>query len=261
MSASAAVEEAPIVRARDVHKAFGHVEVLKGISLEVFKGEVVCLLGGSGAGKSTFLRAINHLETIDSGEIWVGDEFIGYEKFKGGYREMTPSQVSHQRKPVGMVFQRFNLFGHLTVLQNIIEAPRGVLKVPAAAASARAMELLRKVGLEGKASFYPSQLSGGQQQRVAIARALAMNPKVMLFDEPTSALDPELVGEVLKVMTDLAKEGMTMIVVTHEMSFARQVANRVIFMHGGKIIESGTPSEFFDHPVHERTRQFLGNLH
>lgn len=251
----------PIVRAREVRKSFGHLEVLKGISLDVYKGEVVCLLGGSGAGKSTFLRAINHLESIDGGEIWVGDEFIGYELVKGKYREMTPGQVARQRKPVGMVFQRFNLFSHLTVLQNIMEAPCGVLKVSTSAAKERAMGLLKRVGLEDKANSYPSQLSGGQQQRVAIARALAMDPQVMLFDEPTSALDPELVGDVLRVMTDLAKDGMTMIVVTHEMAFARQVADRVIFMHDGKIIESGVPSEFFGNPQHERTKQFLGSIH
>jgi polar amino acid transport system ATP-binding protein len=250
----------PIVRAQDVHKSFGSVEVLKGINLDVHAGEVVCLLGGSGAGKSTFLRAINHLETIDAGQIWVGDEFIGYENVRGRYREMMPAQIAVQRRPVGMVFQRFNLFAHFTVLQNVVEAPRGVLKVPLIEAKLQAMELLRKVGLESKADYYPAQLSGGQQQRVAIARALAMNPKVMLFDEPTSALDPELVGEVLKVMTDLARDGMTMIVVTHEMGFARQVADRVVFMHDGRIIESGKPSEFFDNPSHERTKQFLSSI-
>ncbi|MFD4422181.1 amino acid ABC transporter ATP-binding protein [Agromyces sp. NPDC058484] len=251
----------PIVSARAVTKSFGHVEVLKGVDLDVQRGEVVCLLGASGAGKSTFLRSINHLETINSGEIWVDGELIGYEPHGQVYRELTPTQVAVQRKPIGMVFQRFNLFSHLTVLQNIVEAPTGVLKQPRKAAVAKARQLLERVGLGEKESAYPAQLSGGQQQRVAIARALAMNPKVMLFDEPTSALDPELVGDVLQVMLDLAAGGMTMIVVTHEMGFARQAADRVIFMHGGEIVEEAPPSEFFDAPQHERTKQFLRSIH
>ncbi|MEV6039955.1 amino acid ABC transporter ATP-binding protein [Nonomuraea sp. NPDC052116] len=251
----------PIIKAVGVRKSFGPLEVLSGIDLEVNRGEVVCLLGASGAGKSTFLRAINRLETIDGGQIWVGDQLIGYEPRGDHYREMTPKQVARQRVPIGMVFQRFNLFAHLTVLQNIIEAPRGVLGRPKAEAKRRAAELLDSVGLSDKAGHYPAQLSGGQQQRVAIARALAMDPKVMLFDEPTSALDPELVGEVLKVMTDLARGGMTMVVVTHEMGFARQAADRVVFMHQGCIVESASPEEFFDHPRHERTKQFLRSIH
>ncbi|MET7336977.1 amino acid ABC transporter ATP-binding protein [Nonomuraea sp. NPDC005650] len=251
----------PIIKAVGVRKSFGPLEVLSGIDLEVSRGEVVCLLGASGAGKSTFLRAINRLETIDDGQIWVEDQLIGYEPRGGHFREMTPKQVARQRVPIGMVFQRFNLFAHLTVMQNIIEAPRGVLGRPKAEARQRAAELLNSVGLSDKAGHYPAQLSGGQQQRVAIARALAMDPKVMLFDEPTSALDPELVGEVLKVMTDLARGGMTMVVVTHEMGFARQAADRVVFMHQGTIVESAPPEEFFDHPRHERTKQFLRSIH
>ena len=251
----------PIVSAIGVRKAFGSVEVLKNINLDVYRGEVICLLGASGAGKSTFLRAINHLETIDGGEIWVHDQLIGYEPHGSVYRELSPRQAAEQRKRIGMVFQRFNLFSHLTVLENIIEAPVGVLKLSKKKATAKAMELLEKVGLSEKADSYPVQLSGGQQQRVAIARALAMEPDVMLFDEPTSALDPELVGDVLEVMLDLAREGMTMIVVTHEMSFARQAADRVIFMHGGKIVEEAAPEEFFNSPKHERTQQFLRSIH
>ena len=253
--------DAPIVSAIGVKKAYGPIQVLKGINLDVYRGDVVCLLGASGAGKSTFLRAINHLETIDAGEIWVGDELIGYEPHGKVYRELTGAQVAKQRKNIGMVFQRFNLFAHLTVLENIIEAPAGVLKVPKKTAIAQAHELLESVGLADKSNSYPVQLSGGQQQRVAIARALAMKPDVMLFDEPTSALDPELVGDVLKVMMDLAAEGMTMIVVTHEMAFARRAADRVIFMHGGEIVEEAPPADFFDNPQHERTKQFLSSIH
>lgn len=251
----------PIVQAFQVRKSYGDVEVLKSINLDVSRGEVVCLLGASGAGKSTFLRAINHLETIDGGEIWVDGQLIGYEMHRNLHRELTPRLAARQRKPIGMVFQRFNLFSHLTVLENIVEAPVGVLGQHKVQARVRAMELLEKVGLAAKASFYPAQLSGGQQQRVAIARALAMDPSVMLFDEPTSALDPELVGDVLGVMLDLARSGMTMIVVTHEMSFARQAADRVVFMHGGEIIEEASPAEFFSDPKHERTKQFLRSIH
>ena len=247
----------PLVSARNVRKSYGSVEVLRGVDLDVYAGEVVCLLGPSGVGKSTLLRAINHLETIDSGVISVEGEFIGYEPFRRGYRELSATKAAKQRLATGMVFQRFNLFPHLTVLENIIEAPVGVLNKPKAEAVQEAGALLDRVGLGDKRDSYPSQLSGGQQQRVAIARALAMNPKVMLFDEPTSALDPELVGEVLDVMKQLARDGMTMIVVTHEMGFARRVADRVVFMDGGVIVEEGTPDQVIGDPQHERTQKFL----
>ncbi|MFF5229701.1 amino acid ABC transporter ATP-binding protein [Dactylosporangium sp. NPDC000521] len=250
----------PLVSIRGVEKSFGAVRVLQGIDLDVQRGEVVCLLGASGAGKSTLLRAVNHLESIDAGEIWVDGELIGYEPHGSVYRELTPAQAARQRIPIGMVFQRFNLFAHLNVVENIIEAPCGVLGEDRGTARARAVELLERVGLTDKQKAYPAQLSGGQQQRVAIARALAMRPKLMLFDEPTSALDPELVGEVLKVMLDLAADGMTMIVVTHEMSFARQAADRVIFMHDGRVIEQGPPEQFFTNPSHDRTKQFLRSI-
>jgi polar amino acid transport system ATP-binding protein len=250
----------PVVRALGVRKKYGSNEVLKGISLTVNAGEVLCLLGPSGSGKSTFLRCINHLETINGGRIYVGDTLIGYVERKGVLHEMHPTEIAEQRKNIGMVFQRFNLFPHLTALENIIEAPIGVAKMSKAEATERAQALLKKVGLEDRANHYPSQLSGGQQQRVAIARALAMEPALMLFDEPTSALDPELVGDVLDVMKDLAKSGMTMIVVTHEIGFAREVADTVVFMDGGVVVESGTPSEVLDNPKHERTRAFLKSV-
>ncbi len=250
----------PMVKAEGVHKRFGSVEVLKGISMEVARGEVVCLLGASGSGKSTFLRCINHLEKIDAGRLLVDGELVGYRQVGERLHELHDRDICRHRAEVGMVFQRFNLFGHMTALENIIEAPMLVRKMPKAQAIERARELLARVGLADRGSAYPNQLSGGQQQRVAIARALAMSPKLMLFDEPTSALDPELVGEVLDVMKSLAREGMTMVVVTHEMGFAREVADRVVMMHQGKIIESAPPEQFFSAPQHERTRQFLSKI-
>jgi polar amino acid transport system ATP-binding protein len=250
----------PMVKAEGVHKRFGSVEVLKGISMEVARGEVVCLLGASGSGKSTFLRCINHLEKIDAGRLLVDGELVGYRQVGERLHELHDRDICRHRAEVGMVFQRFNLFGHMTALENIIEAPMLVRKMPKAQATERARELLARVGLADRGSAYPNQLSGGQQQRVAIARALAMSPKLMLFDEPTSALDPELVGEVLDVMKSLAREGMTMVVVTHEMGFAREVADRVVMMHQGKIIESAPPEQFFGAPQHERTRQFLSKI-
>ena len=247
----------PIVRAENVVKNFGRVEVLRGISLTVNPGKTVVLIGPSGSGKTTFLRCINHLEKIQGGRIYVGGQLIGYREEGGRLVEDSERNVSAQRARIGMVFQRFNLFPHKTALENIIEAPIQVKRVAPAAAIARARELLQKVGLADKAHRYPRELSGGQQQRVAIARALAMDPMLMLFDEATSALDPELVGEVLKVMEQLAAEGMSMVVVTHEMSFARDVADRVIFMDGGKLIEEGPPAQIFENPQHERTQNFL----
>jgi polar amino acid transport system ATP-binding protein len=249
-----------MVKADGVHKRFGSTEVLKGISLEVRRGEVVCLLGASGSGKSTFLRCINHLEKIDSGRLTVDGELVGYRQVGDRLHELHDRDICRHRAEVGMVFQRFNLFGHMTALQNIIEAPVHVLKLPKAQAVERARQLLARVGLADRGDAYPNQLSGGQQQRIAIARALAMQPKLMLFDEPTSALDPELVGEVLDVMKSLAKEGMTMVVVTHEMGFAREVADRVVMMDQGRIIESAPPEQFFGAPSHERTRQFLSKI-
>ena len=249
-----------MVKAEGVHKRFGALEVLKGVSLDVQRGEVVCLLGASGSGKSTFLRCINHLEQIDSGRLWVDGELVGYRQEGDRLHELREHEVCRHRAEVGMVFQRFNLFGHMTALQNIIEAPVQVRKTPKSQALARAHELLARVGLADRGEAYPNQLSGGQQQRIAIARALAMSPKLMLFDEPTSALDPELVGEVLDVMKSLARDGMTMVVVTHEMGFAREVADRVVMMHQGTIIESAPPEQFFGAPQHERTRQFLSKI-
>jgi polar amino acid transport system ATP-binding protein len=249
-----------MVKAEGVHKRFGTIEVLKGISLDVRRGQVVCLLGASGSGKSTFLRCINHLEKIDSGRLAVDGQLVGYRQVGDRLHELHDRDICRHRAEVGMVFQRFNLFGHMTALQNIIEAPVHVLRQPRAQAVERAMQLLARVGLADRGDAYPNQLSGGQQQRVAIARALAMSPKLMLFDEPTSALDPELVGEVLDVMKSLAREGMTMVVVTHEMGFAREVADRVVMMDQGKIIESAAPEQFFGAPSHERTRQFLSKI-
>jgi len=256
----AVTSKTPMVRALGVRKSYGPKEVLKSISLEVQPGEVLCLLGPSGSGKSTFLRCINHLESINGGRIYVGDNLIGYREAAGVLHEMHPKEIAAQRREIGMVFQRFNLFPHLTALENIIEAPVGVAGLDKKQATDEALFLLKRVGLEDHANHYPSQLSGGQQQRVAIARALAMKPKLMLFDEPTSALDPELVGDVLEVMKDLAKSGMTMIVVTHEIGFAREVADTVVFMDGGVVVESGAPSDVIDNPQHERTRAFLRSV-
>ncbi|GAA4612381.1 amino acid ABC transporter ATP-binding protein [Actinoallomurus liliacearum] len=260
MTAEPLVDTPPMVRAWQVRKRFGHLEVLKGIDLDVHAGEVVVVLGPSGSGKSTFLRCINHLETIDGGSIHVDGELIGFRADGGRVRHLRKREVTRQRREIGMVFQQFNLFPHLTVLQNVIEAPTGVRGEPRAQARERARELLRKVGLEDRAGAYPRQLSGGQQQRVAIARALAMRPKLMLFDEPTSALDPELVGEVLATMKALAEEGLTMVVVTHEIGFAREVADRVVFMDGGVIVESGPPAQVLDAPSNPRTRAFLSRV-
>ena len=250
----------PMISAQNVHKSFGQLEVLKGIDLEVQPGEVACLLGPSGSGKSTFLRCVNHLDKATAGRLYVDGELIGYREKNGTLYEISEKEAAEQRSDIGMVFPSFNLFHHRTVIENIIEAPVQVKKIPEDTARARAMELLEDVGLASKANNYPVQLSGGQQQRVAIARAVAMNPKLMLFDEPTSALDPELVGEVLRVMKDLAAEGMTMLVVTHEMGFAREVADKVFFMDGGVVIESGSPAEVLDNPQQPRTKEFLASL-
>lgn len=251
----------PMVQAVQVRKSFGSNEVLKGIDLTVENGEVMCILGPSGSGKSTFLRCINRLETIDSGRIWVDGELIGFQERKGRLHDLRPKDLARQRTSTGMVFQRFNLFSHMTALENIVEAPVQVLGRSKAAATERAGELLEKVGLRGHEHKFPAQLSGGQQQRVAIARALAMDPKVMLFDEPTSALDPELVGEVLDVMRRLADLGTTMVVVTHEMHFAREVGDELVFMDQGVVVEKGQPREVLDHPQHARTQQFLSFHH
>jgi polar amino acid transport system ATP-binding protein len=249
-----------MVDARSVRKSFGANEVLKGITLTVEQGQVLVLLGPSGSGKSTFLRCINHLETINGGRIYVDGDLMGYRQVGDVLHEMKPGAIAAQRRHIGMVFQRFNLFPHLTALENVIEAPIGVNKEDAKVAKQRGMKLLERVGLGDKFDHYPSQLSGGQQQRVAIARALAMEPKLMLFDEPTSALDPELVGDVLNVMRDLAKEGMTMIVVTHEMGFAREVADTVVFMDQGVVVEAGSPAQVLDNPQHERTKAFINSV-
>ena len=250
----------PLVHAVNVTKSFGDNQVLKGIDMDVRKGEVVCFLGPSGSGKTTFLRCINQLETINGGRIWVDGELMGYADKGGVLHRLHDKEIARQRRDIGMVFQRFNLFPHKTVLENIIEAPVQVKGENKAEVTARAHDLLKRVGLADKPAAYPAQLSGGQQQRVAIARALAMRPKLMLFDEPTSALDPELVGEVLTVMRELAKEGMTMIVVTHEMAFARDVADRVVFMDGGVVVEQGDPAQVINNPQHERTKTFLRRM-
>jgi polar amino acid transport system ATP-binding protein len=249
-----------VMHAEDVHKRFGRLEVLKGVSLDVAKGETVCIIGPSGSGKTTFIRCINHLEKIDAGKITVNGKLIGYREQNGKLREDSEKSIALQRTHIGMVFQRFNLFPHKTALQNVTEAPVRVLGTPAKEAAETARALLTRVGLADKCDTYPGKLSGGQQQRVAIARALAMRPALMLFDEPTSALDPEVTGEVLAVMEELAHDGMTMIVVTHEMGFARIAADRVVMMDGGGIIEEGTPEHFFDAPDHERTKQFLSKI-
>ena len=250
----------PIVRAEEVVKRFGRLEVLSGVSLEVEPGETVCVIGPSGSGKTTFIRCINHLEKIDGGRIEVNGHLIGYREQNGKLVEDSESNIARQRCEIGMVFQRFNLFPHMTALENIIEAPVHVRKVEKAQAVGDAEALLGRVGLADKRDTYPGKLSGGQQQRVAIARALAMKPALMLFDEPTSALDPETIGEVLEVMKELAREGMTMMVVTHEMGFAREAADRVVMMDAGRIIEEGTPEHFFTSPDNERTRQFLSKI-
>jgi len=250
----------PLVRVESVHKSFGSHEVLRGINLEVRRGEVLCLLGASGSGKSTLLRCINHLETLSTGRIWVGGQVIGYRQDGNRLTELSDAAAARQRRSIGMVFQRFNLFPHMTVLENVTEGPTRVQRIDAAEARQAAIELLDRVGLAGREQSYPRQLSGGQQQRVAIARALAMKPELMLFDEPTSALDPELVGEVLDVMKDLARSGLTMIVVTHEIGFAKEVADRVAFMADGQIVELGPPNEVLVDPRHERTRQFLARV-
>jgi polar amino acid transport system ATP-binding protein len=251
---------APIVEAEDVFKSFGRLDVLNGVSMTVRQREVACLIGPSGSGKSTFLRCINHLEKIDAGRICVSGQLMGYAERKGSLHEMPEKSVAKQRAGIGMVFQRFNLFPHMTAVENIIEAPVLVLGEKKEAARAHARELLEKVGLSDKENAFPNQLSGGQQQRVAIARALAMRPSLMLFDEPTSALDPELVGDVLAVMRQLAVEGMTMIVVTHEMGFARDVGDTVAFMDGGVIVESGDARSVLGEPKHPRTKAFLAKV-
>lgn len=247
----------PILRARNVHKAFGSNEVLKGINLDVAPTEVVAVLGPSGSGKSTLLRCINRLEEINQGFIEVDGEQIGYKLQNGKLVALGAAAIARQRSKMGMVFQSFNLFPHMTVLQNVIEAPIGVHRVKRREAIETATELIEKVGLAEKINAYPRQLSGGQQQRVGIARALAVKPKILLFDEPTSALDPELVGEVLSTMKELAAQGLTMIVVTHEIGFAREAADRVIFMDGGHIVEQGKPNDILVNPQHVRTREFL----
>ncbi|MFD5574488.1 amino acid ABC transporter ATP-binding protein [Streptomyces cadmiisoli] len=249
-----------IVRVRGIHKRFGSLKILNGVSLSVGRGEVVCVLGPSGSGKSTLLRCINHLEKVDDGLVVVGDHTIGYEESGGVLRELSERRACRQRTSVGMVFQRFNLFSHMTVLENIVEAPVRVHRRKRGTVEREAVELLRRVGLAEKKDAYPDQLSGGQQQRVAIARTLAMKPDVVLFDEPTSALDPELVGEVLSVMRGLAEDGLTMIVVTHEIGFAREVADRVVFMDGGVVVEEGAPAAVLDTPREERTKAFLSHV-
>ena len=249
-----------MVQAESVHKRFGRLEVLRGIDLKVRPGEVTVMLGPSGSGKSTFLRCINHLEKINAGRLWVDGELVGYRQQGDKLYELKENEVCRKRAEIGMVFQRFNLFPHMTALGNVIEAPMRVKGVRRADAVERGRELLGQVGLADKTDVYPAQLSGGQQQRVAIARALAMEPKLMLFDEPTSALDPELVGDVLEAMRKLAENGMTMIVVTHEMGFAREVGTHLVFMDQGTVLEEGRPAEVFANPQHERTRAFLSRI-
>ncbi|MGK4582969.1 amino acid ABC transporter ATP-binding protein [Kitasatospora sp. HPMI-4] len=249
-----------MVDVRGVHKSFGRLEVLRGVDLQVPAGSVTVVLGPSGSGKSTLLRSINHLEKLDRGHVAIDGELIGYRRVGGKLHELREREVLRQRTHIGFVFQNFNLFPHLTVVENLVEAPVAALRRPRAAARAHALELLARVGLADKADAYPRQLSGGQQQRVAIARALALEPKVLLFDEPTSALDPELVGEVLDVIKGLAGTGTTMIVVTHEIGFAREAADTVVFMDGGVVIEQGPPAAVLDDPQHERTRAFLSKV-
>jgi len=250
----------PMVKAEAVHKNFGRLEVLRGIDLEVAPREVMCMIGPSGSGKSTFLRCINHLEKIDAGRLSVDGELVGYRQQGDKLYELRDAEVCRKRSEIGMVFQRFNLFPHMTALENVIEAPLRVKRESRAVAVDLGRRLLERVGLAEKVNAYPNQLSGGQQQRVAIARALAMQPKLMLFDEPTSALDPELVGEVLDVMRGLAEDGMTMVVVTHEMGFAREVGDSLVFMDGGVVVEEGKPKAVLTNPQHERTRTFLSSV-
>ena len=250
----------PMVRAESVCKNFGALKVLKGVSLEVERGQVLCMVGPSGSGKSTFLRCINHLEQVNAGRLYVDGVLIGYRERGAKLHEMPPREAAKQRRDIGMVFQHFNLFPHRTALENIIDAPIHVKGVKKGVAVARARDLLDQVGLSEKADAYPAQLSGGQQQRVAIARALAMDPKLMLFDEPTSALDPEMIKEVLDVMRGLAEAGMTMIVVTHEMGFAREVGDELVFMDDGVVVEAGNPRDVITNPQHERTQACLSKV-
>jgi len=250
----------PLVRIEGLHKYYGHHHVLRGIDLTVNQGEVAVVIGPSGSGKSTMLRCVNLLESISAGRISVGDQLIGYREVNGRLHDLKTREIAAQRREIGMVFQRFNLFPHKTALMNVMEAPVQVKRQSRDAARKKALELLDRVGLADRADHYPSQLSGGQQQRVAIARALAMEPELMLFDEPTSALDPELVGDVLNVMKDLAKSGMTMIVVTHEIGFAREVGDSLTFMDGGVVVETGDPREIIANPQHARTKEFLSRV-
>ncbi len=259
-AAKSASKAVPMVKAEGVHKSFGAAHILKGIDLEVAPKEVFCLIGPSGSGKSTFLRCINHLEKINAGRLSVDGELVGYREHNGKLYELRDREVAARRRDIGMVFQRFNLFPHMTAVENVMEAPVQVKGESKASARERALKLLDRVGLKDKAGNYPSQLSGGQQQRVAIARALAMEPKLMLFDEPTSALDPELVGDVLDVMKDLAADGMTMVVVTHEMGFAREVGDSLVFMDDGVVVESGHPRDVLTKPQHDRTKSFLSKV-
>jgi polar amino acid transport system ATP-binding protein len=249
-----------IVEARGVRKHFGSTQILKGIDLRVESGSVTCLIGPSGSGKTTFLRCINHLEKVDAGRLYVDNELIGYEERNNRLYELKPRQIAQARLKTGMVFQRFNLFPHMTVLENILEAPLNVLGRPRGEATEEAHTLMARVGLADRGTAYPRELSGGQQQRIAIARALAMKPKLMLFDEPTSALDPELVGEVLEVMKSLAEAGMTMVVVTHELGFAREVGDQIVFMDAGVVVETGSPAAVLGNPKHDRTRAFLSKV-
>jgi polar amino acid transport system ATP-binding protein len=252
--------DTPMVRAEQVCKSFGRHQVLRGINLEVMPREVMCIIGPSGSGKSTFLRCINHLDKVSAGRLWVDGELVGYREHGGKLHELGESEVARRRREIGMVFQRFNLFPHRTAAENVMEAPVTVRRDSKTAARAQATELLERVGLADKLDCYPAELSGGQQQRVAIARALAMRPKLMLFDEPTSALDPELVGDVLEVMRQLAEDGMTMIVVTHEMGFAREVGDSLVFMDDGIVVETGKPRDVITTPRHERTQTFLSKV-
>ncbi|MEW2387817.1 amino acid ABC transporter ATP-binding protein [Streptomyces venezuelae] len=252
--------DTPMVDVRSVHKSFGSLRVLKGVDLHVGRGEVTVVIGPSGSGKSTLLRTINHLEKVDAGRITVDGSLIGYRRSGDKLYELPERDVLKQRTRIGFVFQNFNLFPHLTVLENIVEAPVSALRRPRPAAERAARELLARVGLADKAATHPRRLSGGQQQRVAIARALALEPRLLLFDEPTSALDPELVGEVLDVIKDLARQGATMIVVTHEIGFAREVADTVVFMDDGRVVEQGAPADVLDRPRHDRTRAFLSKV-